>query len=258
MRSIYDFPQIFRAVHMEQPEEIIAEVAFIKKVWQRHLRRPVRRVLDVACGDSPHGLLLARQKIGVVGIDRSRVMIAAGRAQARGIDGIKFHRREIEKFRIPESDCDAATCWSETFPVMLENASLITHLQSVARVLRPGGVYCVDVDRHDGVRPPSARETWRTRQVRVGTAEVEVREFRCSMPWYAGGWIYELDCLIKFPDGEVRTRDRIPVRYTLPNQLEFAAKASGVFELAACYTDLSFTTALAKCYRRWLGVMRRR
>ncbi|HVN27271.1 MAG TPA: class I SAM-dependent methyltransferase [Candidatus Binataceae bacterium] len=258
MRSIYDFPQIFRAVHMEQPEEIAEEIAFIKKVWTRLLRRPVRRVLDVACGDSPHGLILARQKIKVVGIDRSPAMIAAGRAQARGIEGIKFYRRNIENFRIPESDCDAATCWSETLPVMTENASLITHLKSVARVLRPGGLYCVDVDRHDGVRPPSARERWRTRRVRVGSTEVEVREFRCAMPWHAGGWIYELNCAIKFPDGVVNTCDHIPVRYTLPNQLEFAAKASGVFELVACYTDLSFTTPIAKCYRRWLGVMRRR
>ena len=27
----------------------------MRKVWRRHLKRPVRRVLDVACGDSPHG-----------------------------------------------------------------------------------------------------------------------------------------------------------------------------------------------------------
>jgi len=53
MRSIYDFPQIFRAVHMEEPREIIEETEFLKKLWARHLKRPVRRVLDVACGDSP-------------------------------------------------------------------------------------------------------------------------------------------------------------------------------------------------------------
>jgi len=32
---------------MENPSEIGAEVAFMRKVWRRHLKRPVRRVLDV-------------------------------------------------------------------------------------------------------------------------------------------------------------------------------------------------------------------
>lgn len=258
MRSIYDFPQIFRAVHMEEPREIIEETEFLKKLWARHLKRPVRRVLDVACGDSPHGLLLARDKLQVVGVDRSAGMIAAGRAQARGLENIKFYRRKIEDFTIPERTCDAAMCWSETLPVIMENPSLVTHLKSVARTLRPGGIYCVDVDRHDGLRPGSVRQPWRKRHVRVGTTDVDIEEYRRPLPWYAGGWIYELNCAIRFPDRVVKTRDLIPVRYTLPNQLEFAAKASGVFELIACYTDLSFRTPLAKCYRRWLGVMRRR
>ncbi len=257
MPSLYDFPPIFRAVHMEEPHEIAEEVAFLKKVWARHLKRSVRRVLDVACGDSPHGQLLARGGIEVVGADRSAVMIAAGRAQTRGLDRIRFYRRDIEDFRIPARDCDGAFCWSETFPVIIENASLIAHLKSVARVLRPGGLYCVDVDRHDGVRVARGRQLWRRRRVRVGTTEVAVREYRRPMPWYTGGWIYEINCAIRFPDRVVHTRDLIPVRYTLPNHLEFAAKASGVFELIACYTDLSFRTPLAKCYRRWLGVMRR-
>ena len=258
MRSIYDFPQIFRAVHMEEPREIIEETEFLKKLWARHLKRPVRRVLDVACGDSPHGLLLARDKLQVVGVDRSAGMIAAGRAQARGLENIKFYRRKIEDFTIPERTCDAAMCWSETLPVIMENPSLVTHLKSVARTLRPGGIYCVDVDRHDGLRPGSVRQPWRKRHVRVGTTDVDIEEYRRPLPWYAGGWIYELNCAIRFPDRVVKTRDLIPVRYTLPNQLEFAAKASGVFELIACYTDLSFRTPLSKCYRRWLGVMRRR
>ena len=49
--SIYEYPGIFRRVHMEKPAEIGAEVDFMRKVWRRHLKRPACRVLDVACGD---------------------------------------------------------------------------------------------------------------------------------------------------------------------------------------------------------------
>jgi len=255
--SIYDYPAIFRAVHMEEPDEIAEEVAFLKKVWARHLKRRVRRVIDVACGDSPHGHLLARDGIEVVGVDRSAVMIAAGQTKAGGANGIKLYRRRIENFRIPERDCDAALIMSETFPVITANASLVTHFKSVARVMRSGGLYCIDVDRHDGVFTGRRRELWRRRQVRVGTTRIEVQEYKCPMAWHAGGWIYELRCVIHFADRVVRTRDLVPVRYTLPDHLEFAARASGAFELIACYVDLSFRMPLAKCDRRWLGVLRR-
>src|SRR6266478_4874327 len=69
--SIYEYPEIFRHAHLESPGEIPAEVEFLKQVWVRHIKRPVRRLLDIGCGDSPHGLRIARAGIDVVGIDRS-------------------------------------------------------------------------------------------------------------------------------------------------------------------------------------------
>src|SRR5208282_3393224 len=75
--SVYQYPSIFRRVHMEKPGEIEEETEFLKKVWRRHLKKPVRRVLDIASGDSPHGQILAREGIRVVGIDRSPTMISS-------------------------------------------------------------------------------------------------------------------------------------------------------------------------------------
>src|SRR5271166_3754577 len=165
--SIYEFPDIFRVVHMERPGEIAEEVSFLKAVWARHLRRPVRRVLDVACGNSPHGQLLAAQRIAVTGIDRSPAMIAAGRREARGLDNLTFHRRKIERFSLPQGGFDAAFFMSETFPVMVENAAVISHLRCVARVVRRGGLYCIDIDKHEeGLEGSRRRRLWRRRKVR--------------------------------------------------------------------------------------------
>lgn len=254
--SIYHFPALFRAVHMEQPGEIAEEVAFLRRVWARHLRRPARRALDIACGDSPHGQALARSGITVAGIDRSPTMIAKGRAEAHGLK-LRFYRRSIENFRISERPFDVAYFTSETFPVMTGNRALLSHLRSVARLLRPGGLYCIDVDRHDGLRTAGGRRLWRRRWVRTPQARIAVREFYCPMPWYAGAWIYELHCRIYFPDRVVVTRDLVPVRYTLPSLLEFAAAASARFKMVACYADLSFRRPLERCERRWLAVLRR-
>jgi len=255
--SIYRYPTIFRRVHMEKPAEIGAEVEFMRAVWRRHMKRAVRRVLDVACGDSPHGIALAGHGITVAGIDRSRTMIAAGRKAAGGAP-IRFYRRSIERFRLPERRFDAAFFMSETFPIMTSNRALLAHLVSVGRVLRRGGIYCVDIDRHDGVEVIARRRPWRTRKVNVAGTRVDVREFHRPIDWCSGlHSIYELECTIHFPIGSVVTRDIVPVRYTLPSLLELAARASGYFRMIACYADLSFTKPIEKCYGRWLGVLRR-
>lgn len=258
--SIYAYPSIFRRVHMEKPGEIEEETRFLRRVWRRHLDgRPVRRVLDLASGDSPHGRILAREAIEVAAVDQSSTMIAAGRRDSRGLSNIRFYRREISRFSLPERPFDTAFFMSETFPVLTANDAILSHLRSVGRLLRRGGLYCIDVDRMDRPRMVCTRKPWQRRTVRVENATVAVRTFNRPIPWYSGlHSIFELECKIRFDHGAtVTTRDVIPIRYTLPCTLELAARASGMFKMVAVYTDLSFATPLRLCDRRWLGVLKR-
>src|SRR5271157_391908 len=127
--SIYEYPDVFRRAHLESPGEIPAEVVFLQQVWKRHRKSRTRRILDIACGDSPHGRLLADDGFEVVGIDRSPTMIVAGRRKARALANLRFYRRPIEKFTLPTRAFDAAIFMSETFPVVVENANLLSHLK---------------------------------------------------------------------------------------------------------------------------------
>ena len=256
--SIYQFPDIFRCVHLEAPGDIEREVRFLQEVWRRHLPRPVQRVLDIACGNSPHGQILARAGMEVAGIDRSRTMIAAGRAEAAGLKGLRFYRRRIERFRIPEKSFDAAFFMSETFPIMTRNRDIITHLESVAALLKRQGLYCIDIDYQDRVELVRERKLWRERMVQAGDAQVEVREYYRPIQWHeALHSIYELECTIHFSDHSVTTRDVVPVRYITPPLMELTARASRKFEMLAAYADLSLTRPIAQCYGRWLAVLRR-
>ncbi len=256
--SIYEYPDVFRRAHMESPGEIPAEVIFLQQVWKRHRKRPTRRVLDIACGDSPHGRLLADDGFEVVGIDRSAAMIAAGRRKARAIANLRFYRRPIEKFTLPERSFDAAIFMSETFPVIVENSRLLSHLKSVGRALKRGGLYCIDIDRQDPVARVPRRTMWRERSARAASVALDIREFHRPVAWHSPlHSIYELECTLKFPTSTVTTRDLIPVRYIVPATLELAAIASGMFKMLAAYCDLSFIKPLARCRYRWTGVLLR-
>ena len=233
-----------------------AEAGYLHDLLQRFSEQSVRRILDIACGDSPHGRLLAGDGFEVVGIDRSPTMIAAGRRKASA--NLHFYRRPIERFTLPERSFDAAIFMSETFPVIVENADLLSHLKSVARALKRGGLYCIDIDRQDPSPRVPQRTMWRERTARAGRVALDIREFHRPIAWHSPlHSIYELECTINFPAGAVTTRDLIPVRYTTPSMLELAALASGMFKMVAAYCDLSFTKPLDNCRYRWTGVLRR-
>jgi SAM-dependent methyltransferase len=254
--SIYEYPDVFRRAHLESPGEIPAEVVFLQQVWKRHRKSSTHRILDIACGDSPHGRLLAGDGFQVVGIDRSPTMIAAGRRKADA--NLRFYRRTIENFTLPERPFDAAIFMSETFPVIVENAELLSHLKSVGRALKRGGLYCIDIDRQDPIARVSQRTMWRERAARAAGVALDIREYHRPITWHSPlHSIYELECRINFAAGAVTTRDLIPVRYTTPSTLELAALASAMFKMLAVYCDLSFTKPLDKCRYRWLGVLRR-
>jgi SAM-dependent methyltransferase len=256
--SIYEYPDVFRRAHMESPGEIPAEAVFLQRVWSRHRKSPTRRILDIGCGDSPHGRLLAGDGFEVVGIDRSPTMIAAGRRKASALSNLRFYRRPIEKLTLPERPFDAAIFMSETFPILVENTDLLSHLKSVGRMLTRGGLYCVDIDRHDPIPRVPRRTMWRERTARAPGVALDIREFNRPIAWYSPlQSIYELECTLKFPTSTVTTRDLIPVRYIVPATLELAALASGMFKMVAAYCDLSFTKPLARCRYRWTGVLRR-
>ena len=48
------------------------EVDFLVHCFKRFARRPVRRVLDIACGTGPHLVRLAERGYGMTGLDLSR------------------------------------------------------------------------------------------------------------------------------------------------------------------------------------------
>ena len=119
-------------------------------------------------------------------------------------------------------------------------------------------LYCIDIDRHDGVDLVRRRRLWRERKVKIGTLRVDVREFHRPIEWHdAMHSIYELECTIHFPKRRVVTRDLIPVRYTTPPLMDLIARASGCFGLIASYPDLSFTRPIEECGGRWLAVLKR-
>jgi SAM-dependent methyltransferase len=132
--------------------------------WRRVARGARGRVLELGCGTGRVSLPLARAGVSLVGVDRSAPMLARLRSRAaranvggassglarRSAEGAKAARLELVR-----SDIRALPFVPRAFAMalapygilqsLLDDADLKATLDSVARVLCPGGTFGIDL-----------------------------------------------------------------------------------------------------------------
>jgi SAM-dependent methyltransferase len=140
------------------------EVDFLAHCFRRYARRPVRRVLDLACGTGPHLVRLAERGYRLVGLDLSarNIDYLRRRLGARGLQA-ELRVGDMTRFRLPEP-VDAAICMQDSQGHLLTNEALLAHLRSVARALRPGGVYVFDRYLASSWTNPARSWSWSRRR----------------------------------------------------------------------------------------------
>ena len=140
------------------------EVDFLVHCFQRYARRPVRTVLDIACGTGPHLIRLAERGYAVSGLDLSsknidflRERLSAKSERADLIVG------DMTNFRL-RRPIDAAICMQDSQGHLLTNEQLIGHLRCVARSLRRGGIYVFDRYMASSWTNPARSWSWSRRR----------------------------------------------------------------------------------------------
>lgn len=143
------------------------EVDFLVHCFKRYARRPVRGVLDIACGTGPHLMRLAARGYRMVGLDLSPSNI--GFLRERLAD--KGYRGEalvgdMTDFELAQP-VDAAICMQDSQGHLLTNEQLIAHLACVARALRRGGLYVFDRYMTSSWTDPARAWSWSRRRGRL-------------------------------------------------------------------------------------------
>jgi SAM-dependent methyltransferase len=113
--------------------------AMLAELRRRH---PFERVLDVACGNGLHAMILARMGVDVTGADISRHMLdqARARAEAAGLRVRWVHAAMQEIAGRVEGPFDAILCLGNSLPHLLDVGLLERTLAGFAELLAPRGV----------------------------------------------------------------------------------------------------------------------
>jgi SAM-dependent methyltransferase len=135
-------------------------VDFLAHCFKTYARRPVRRVLDIACGTGPHLMRLAARGYRMTGLDLSTKNIAFLRArlEAKGHEG-DLIVGDMTDFRLPRV-VDAAICMQDSQGHLLTNDAILNHFRAVAANLRPGGLYVFDRYMASSWTNPARRWSW--------------------------------------------------------------------------------------------------
>jgi SAM-dependent methyltransferase len=143
------------------------EVDFLVHCFKRFARRPVRSVLDIACGTGPHLARLADRGYRMSGLDLSRrnIEFLGERLAAKG-QRAELIVGDMTDFRLARP-VDAAICMQDSQGHLLSNEQLVSHLRTVARAVRPGGLYVFDRYMVSSWTDPARAWSWSRRRGRL-------------------------------------------------------------------------------------------
>lgn len=136
------------------------EADFLEAVHDRYGDGRCRSVLEPACGSGRLLGEMARRGMKVAGVDINKEMLAFARRRLREA-GLKTRLIEapMQSFR-GVAGIDLAHCLVSSFKYLPDEASARSHLECVARALRPGGLYVLGLHLADYDDDRRTRERW--------------------------------------------------------------------------------------------------
>jgi SAM-dependent methyltransferase len=226
-RGQYSAPRYYEiAFDMNRKQE----VDFLVHAFRTYARRPIRTVLDIACGTGPHLIRLAERGYRMSGLDLSpeNIDFLRQRAAGKGFD-VGLHVGDMTEFRLPRT-VDAAICMQDSQGHLLTNEAILGHLRSTARAIKRGGLYVFDRYMCSSWTDPARKWSW-TRRRGGATVRATFEALKDLDP--VTQVFYEEMELEAQENGQRHIyRQRHASRMVFPQELRSLVALAGDFELA--------------------------
>lgn len=159
--SIYDFPVYYDLVF---GSDTAAEMRFLKECFVAYVERPVRRVLEPACGTGRLLFRMAQQGFEVGGLDLNEKAVAYcnRRLERLGARGRAFVA-DMSDFTV-ERPYDAAFNTINSFRHLPTEEAARRHLEAVAGAVRLGGIYALGLHLTPTRGDATDYESWSARR----------------------------------------------------------------------------------------------
>lgn len=202
------------------------ECRLAERLFQLYGDHPVRNVLDLGCGTGGHAHLLAQRGYRVVGVDRSKAMLAHAekKASAFGDERLQFRQGDIRSVELEER-FDAVLMMFAVLGYQAANEDVLSALKTARRHLLIGGLLLFDVWYGPAVlyeRPGERVKVTKTgagQILRAAHGELDTRRHLCHVRYRV--WRLEAG------RSTVHTEELHTMRYFFPLELEFFLQCAG-------------------------------
>ena len=231
MAGVYDEPRYYELAFGFR--DIAAEVDVLETCARRWAGIPVRRFLELGSGNSPHLVELCRRGYAYVGLDQNEHMLAFSRERARAERAAaQLIRGDMVAFDLPEPVDFAFVMLGSLF--VRSTAELRSHLASVGRAVRPGGLYLLDWCVHFETPTSSGPETWTAERDGI---VVVVEHTPTVVDRVEQTFEERLRLRVNDHGREVELEDRSVRRAIYPQELLVLLGAQGDFEFIGWWND---------------------
>lgn len=178
--GLYDDPAIYDLLFTPGTAAEVTGLERIARGWVRSAgayRGAAPVWLEPACGTGRYLRVLAARGHRVCGFDRSPVMVDYARARLRRIGLARRARVFVATMQNFASELDAggadfAFNPHNTIRHLDSDAAMLAHFESMAQVLRPGGIYAVGISLTDYAHERPDEDVWEARRGRVRVRQV--------------------------------------------------------------------------------------
>ena len=254
MEGFYDHPDYYDAAFSWR--DLAAEVDVIEECCKRYSLIPVKRILELASGTSPHLEELSKRGYSYTGLDINAAMLQWSEAKARrlGIEA-RFIRGDMADFSLTEPVDLVLTMCGSLYTRSTEG--FLSHLASVAKALRPGGLYFLDWCINFEWNQPKGEQRWRMKRkgLEIG---ISFREETVDPASQIAR--HRLTGEIKRQDELHRVESVDTVRVILPQEFLLLLEKSGGFEFIGWWNnwDLECPMEEEKSANRPITLVRRK
>ncbi len=217
--------------------DIGREVDFVFGEYARLNQRPLRSLLEIACGPGYHARAFAQRGVETHGLDLRPEMIDFAREKAKldAVD-VRWIVADMRAFSLPHP-VDAIITMYDSLDCLVNNDDIVAHFRTVARNLTPGGIYLFELT-HPRDCSMHAYGKFTYAGEKNGT-KVEISWATNNPRHDAFTQVAEVETVLRVIENgkEALYRDRAYERYLSPQELVALTKLSGSLRVIECYGD---------------------
>ena len=116
-------------------------------------------VLDLCCGTGRHSLEFAKRGYKVFGVDVTREYLVEASRKAKGMKNVRYAVGDMRKLPF-KGEFDAVVNMWTSFGYFLKESDDIRTLKGIARALKPGGKFLIDIVDADWILKHGLRRNW--------------------------------------------------------------------------------------------------